>query len=88
MPMTPPATAGAATSEWENIAYPAAAEDTKIWLREQRGLIRTFLDSDYGRTEANRCVAPKRNRKTRDTHFYPIIVRRAASRPATGLRSR
>ena len=74
---TPPAPAGLTTSDWESTAYPSAAEETKLWLREQRGLIHAFLSSDYGQTEARRHVVSRRNENGCDTHFFPMIVRRA-----------
>lgn len=38
--------------DFEERTYPNATPEMKTWLREQRGLVRAFLASDYGRTQA------------------------------------
>ncbi len=41
-------------SDWEETMYPTASRDLHLWMRKQRGMIRAFLASPHGRTEAIR----------------------------------
>jgi hypothetical protein len=48
--------------DFEERAYPNATPEVKNWLREQRGLVRAFLASDYGRTQATAARSTAGNR--------------------------
>lgn len=50
-------------ADWEETMYPTAPKDVHLLMREQRGMIRAFLASPFGRTEAIKSDGVRRTKR-------------------------